>query len=340
MSPCVVGWRRSWGRAVCALLLVASSAELAACNCAGQSPTEPAELEEGDRSTDPELTLGLPSDVAQRTLAIVDDEPLTVLDVAYELEELSPILQGRAADATRRRVLVDNLVADRALAAEARDRGLDDDPSILRGREEIYVRALVAQVESDVAPPSDEQVRAYYEAHRDRYRSPELRTGELIFTRDRAAATAAITAISGNIRRQPELWMSTAESLGFAGPRRQPRIQIEPIAATPREGEPYVPQEVRDAVFATEPGSLFQEVVPFEDGFYIVRVAERVEAQDATFDQVSARIRTELHAEAVDAYITTLVAEPLSTATFDDAALDSVVMPVAAPAGPSAPTVR
>jgi hypothetical protein len=162
----------------------------------------------------------------------------------------------------------------------------------------------------------------------------------LIFTRDREAGNTAVTGMRNNLRRQPELWMTATEQLGFAGPRRQPRVQTEPFAATAREGEPFVPQVVRDAVFATEPGDLYPEVVPFEDGFYLVRVQERIEPQDLSFETVREAIRSELHAEAVDAYVTRIVADTLSTATFDDAALDAVVIPEPAPAGPSAPTIR
>lgn len=313
---------------------------LPGCECDAEAPAATEDREDGDRAPDPDATLGLPPDVAARRVAVVEGEEITVLDVAYELEGLGSIGSARAADATRRRALVEAMVLEAALAAEARDRGLDESPRVSRERDELAMRALVAQVAGEVAPPTEEQLRAYFEAHRDRYRMPELRSASLIFTRDRDAAVAAIAEISGNVRRQSELWMSTAERIGFAGPRRQARIETELFAAVPREGEPYVPQLVRDAAFATEPATLYPEPVPVEDGWYIVRVMERSEPMDQRFETVREPIRRLLHDEAVDAYVTSLVAGPLSEASFDEGALDAVQIPVEPAPGESAPTVR
>ncbi|MFN7699933.1 MAG: peptidyl-prolyl cis-trans isomerase [Deltaproteobacteria bacterium] len=305
---------------------------VAGCDgCFGAAPPPPVEEEPGDRSSDPELTLGLPPEVAQRVVAVVDGEPIRVLDVAYELDQSSSMVAALAADASRRRALAQSLVLDRALAAEARDRGLGEDPRVLGAREEALVRAVVAEVERDVAPPSDEQVRAYYEAHRDTYRAPALRSADLIFTRDAEGGRAALAAIVPHVRRQGEDWIPTAERIGFAGPRRQPRVLTDAIAAHAREGELFVPQPVRDAIFATEIGAVHPALVPFEDGFYMVRVVGGVEPSDVPLEAVRENIRALLHAEAIDARVTALVAEALAAASIDDEALESVELPAESP---------
>lgn len=318
---------------VCAALWLLGA--LHGCDGCGAAETS-APAEETEVVVDVESTLGLPPDVAARVVARIDDEELTLLDVAYELESLSPILAGRASDAEGRRALVERLVMDRALAAEARARGLEDTTSVRFTREELLVRALVAQAEHDVPAPSEEEIASFYALHRDRYRAPELRTAGLIFTRDRPAAEAALAALLAEQRRLPELWMSTAERIGFAGPRMQPRVETELLAREAREGEPFVPQVVREAVFATTPGTVYAELVPYEDGVYLVRVSERADPTDTPLESVRAGIAAELLARAIDAHVTSLVALALTQAQFDEDALTSVEIAEPAASAPAA----
>ncbi len=308
-----------------------------ACGGPGEEPApEPESVGGGDRSVDPELTLGLSPDVAERRLALVDDQPVTVLDVAREFAEGGPTVGTRSQDADGRRGTLEMLVTERALAAEARRRGLDEDPAVLRAREEVLVRALVAQVAADVPLPTDEQVRATFEGRRSTYRTPERRTAGVIFTRDRAGAEAALREMAADPRHQAEIWARTADRIGFAGPWSQPRQELDLFAAYPRDGEPFVPQPVRDAVFETDPGRVHPSLVPYEDGFYLVQVNGVAEPADPSFESLRDSIRDELHAEAVDSAVTALVAEQLAEATFDEAALDVVNVP----APPRAPGAR
>lgn len=310
-----------------AALLASSGCE----GCQGEGPaSEPEHAESEEPSIDPELTLGLAPGVAERLLALVDGQPITVLDVAREFAEAGPTAGMRAQDADGRRGTLDALISDQALAVEARRRGLDEDPSVRRAREEIYVRALVAQVAADVPLPTDELLRATFEARRTRYRTPERRSAGIIFTRDRAGGEAALRELAADERRRAEIWARTADRIGIATPWSQPRRETDLFAAFPRDGEEFVPQPVRDAAFETEPGQLHPSLVPFEDGFYLVMVTSRAEPADPSFEAMRDSIREELHAEAVDSAVTQLVAAPLAEASYDDDALDAVRLPTAA----------
>jgi hypothetical protein len=297
-------------------------------SCLGDPPAPPPSAEDGDHSADPALTLGLDPEVAQRTVAVVDGEELRVIDVAYAIDDLAPIAAARAADAERRRELVEAMVVERALAAEARDRGLDEDPRVARAREEAFVRTLVEQVEREVPAPTEAEVRGYYDSHRERYRAPELRSVSLLFTRDEAGGRAALARMGADTRHIPQAWRDVADQIGFMGPLAYPVEETEMFAREPREGEGNIPQEIRDIAFASEVPSLHPELVPFHDGWYLVRTVSRTDPTDASFEDVRDHIREELHAEQVDARVTQLVGETLSQASFDDEALDSVRIPV------------
>jgi peptidyl-prolyl cis-trans isomerase C len=317
-----------WRSVVLASLLCAGAAGCDSCLGRGETAASPSEPEvEGTASVDPELTLGLPAGVAQRVLAVVDGEELRVLDVARELERGGPTAAARMSDARARRQLVEVLVRDRALAVEARRRGLADDPRVAVARDEVLARALVEQLTADVAPPSEAEVRAYYDAHRDDYRDPPLASVGLLFTRERARAEAALAEMIADRHHRLEIWVRTAEAIGFAGPRRQPIEDTEPFAATPRPGESFVPQVIRDLAFEGTPGDMHPELVPFEDGFYIVRFDRQIPATDVPFEQVRDSIAAQLQAAAVDARIEEIVRTALSTATYDEEALTTVRVP-------------
>jgi peptidyl-prolyl cis-trans isomerase C len=309
--------------------LVLVAMQLAGCRSCfgGPPPAPPAAADEPGASIDPELTLGLPPDQAQRVLAVIDGEPLRVLDVAREIERAGPTASARWSDARQRRALVENLIRMRALAVEARRRGLGDDPRVAVARDEVLVRALLDQLAADVPPPTDTQVRAYYEAHRDDYREPPLRSVGLIFTRDRGAGEAALAEILADRHHEAELWMRAAERIGFAGPRRQAREETEMFAASPRAGEPFVAQVVRDVAFAGEPGQIHPELVPFEDGFYLVRIDRHADAVDVPFEAVRDRIARMLHDAALDARAEMLVSALLDRLEPDEAALATVRLP-------------
>jgi hypothetical protein len=296
--------------------------------CRGCAEDSDAEGETPSRSSvDPELTLGLSPEQAQRELARIDGEPLRVLDVAYELERAGPTAGARWSDARGRRALIESLIRARALAVEARRRGLGDDPRAAVARDEVLARALLDQLAGDVPAPTAQEVRAHYDAHRNDYRDPPLRSVALIFTRDRAAGEAALAEIRGDMHHQAELWMQAAERIGFAGPRWQPRVDTEMFAAVPRANDPFVPQAVRDIAFAGQAGEVHPELVPHEDGFYLVRIDRQTDAVDVPFAAVRAQIERQLHEVAIDARLEEIVGAALGELEVDEAALATVLLP-------------
>lgn len=92
-----------------------------------------------------------------------------------------------AADPQALEQLVDRIVADRLLAAEARRRGLESDPAVRAAIE----RALIARLRATVLNPSadaqrvtDQEARAFYDANAYRFHIPERRRVAVLFTND------------------------------------------------------------------------------------------------------------------------------------------------------------
>jgi hypothetical protein len=213
------------------------------------------------------------------------------------------------------------------VAAEARRTGWADEPEVRHAGDEQIARALVAQATADVLPPTDEEVRAYFDAHLDDYRQPERVTLGLIFTRDRERGEEGLRALEADRHHRSETWIHLAEEIGFAGPRTQPVQTTGAFAAVPTVGDAFVPEPVRALAFETTPGELFPELVPYEDGFLIGQVYQRFPAMDLSFEEVREGVRALLHERAVLARTDTIIAEGLASIEVDEAALRNVRLP-------------
>lgn len=300
------------------------------CTCGADETALPAQATtetEPVTSVDPEVLLGLEPAVANVVLAEIDGAPLRVLDVARELERVGPSLAPRLADAAARRELVEGLVVDRLLADQARRSGWGDEPEARRAADEQIAHALVAQATADVPVPSDEEARAYFDANPTEFRSPERVTVGLIFTRDRAGGEAGLARIQADTRHRSETWIHVAEAIGFAGPRVQPVQTTGAFAAVPTVGDAYVPEVIRPFAFETTPGELVPELVPYEDGFFIVMVYSRFPPTDLAFDEVREGIRARLQERAVLARTDEIIAEGLAAIHIDEAAMQHVHIP-------------
>ena len=322
---------RSWSTLFSLPLTVALCAAplaFASCTCEeDQSPTSTEVPSEEVTSVDPEVLLGLEPEVANRVIGEVDGEPLRVLDVARELERLGPALAPRLADARQRRALVESLISDRVLAMQARRTGWADEPEARRAADEQVAGALVAQATADVPVPTDDEVRAYFEAHTSDYRQPERVTVGLIFTRDREAGEVGLGRLQADRHHRNETWIHVAETIGFAGPLIQPVQTTGPFAAVPTTGDAWVPEPVRAFAFETTPGDMVPELVPYEDGFFIVQVYQRFPAMDLPLEEVGEGVRALLRERAVLLRTDEIIAEGLAAIQVDEAAMRNVRIP-------------
>lgn len=318
---------RSWFLTTLALVA------LDGCTCEGREAARPVDevADEPVASLDPEATLGLTPEVAATHLAAIDDGFIDALDVAREIDGADAVFAANLANPEARRALLDTMVHERLFAAEARRLGLDQAGPARRASDEVLAQALTAQMAGDVPPPSDAEVAAYYEAHRADFHDPDLASVSLVFARDEAAAREGLASVIADTRHRGETWIHVAERIGFAGPRNQPLTNTELFAAIPRASDPFVPEAVREAAFATEAGEAFAELVPHDGGFYLVLVQRRIPAADVPLDAVRESIRSQLHAAAIDARVDAIVADTLSHATFDDEALGTVRVPTPGP---------
>jgi len=158
-------------------------------------------------------------------------------------------------------------------------------------------RALDALLRADLkAAPSDAEVAAYYEAHRDEFARPERVRLRQILTEDRGVAEKALRELAAGA------------DFGLLADR----LSREPGAATGGDqGElsrQDLPPAFADIIFALEPGEV-SRLVPADYGFHIFQVVSRSPAEVVPLEAARGEITEKLREARADQLLAELVKE-------------------------------
>ena len=332
---------RNLGRA----LLAGALSTLAACN-------EPA-LKQAAVDAGPGLA-GLSPEQAARVVARVGDRNITLGEFARTLERMDQFDRLRYQSKDRRRELLEEMIDVQLLADEARRLGLDKDPEADDAIRMILRDALLAQSREGLPSPaalSDQEIRAYYEAHLDRFTEPERRRLGVIVLSDRKEAAKVLKealkvktpgewgelffkhSLNAPKTRGPTSPVELAGDLGIVGPMDDAK------GANPR-----VPDAVRAAAYALKaPGDVGPELVEADGKLYVVRLNGMTAPHKRTLPEADRAIRVLLVQEKMADRERALEDElrrkfPVE---IDDRALGAVKVPAgtetAAPSTESAP---
>ncbi len=283
-------------------------------------------------------------------VARVGDQRLTLCDFARRMNLQNPYLRARFNNPEARRALLQSWVEAELLAAEAHDRGFDQDPEVHRAVTMRLARALELEIRSAVPAPTvtDGEVRAYYEAHRSEYETEAQARASQIVLATRADAERVLTDARNH----------SADDTYFRALVR--RVSLDPVSRAadgdlaffPRTGGPGVAPEVAAVAFTlTNTGEFADHVVESAHGgpghgpgFHVVRLTARRDALRRTLEEESRRIRNRLLREKRDAAEEAAVRAEVerlhraATVQVDEAALAQVhVEPAPATVAPMLP---
>ena len=233
------------------------------------------------------------------------------------------LLRRYAQDPAALQALVDRMVSDRLLAAEARRVGLDRDAVVIAALERALVSRLRATVFSVRAggteAVTDEDVRRWYDAHPDRFHIPERRRGRAIFLTDRAEAARVLRlALLRRGRRYRNDFRALAAQHNAAMDLRATRGELHEVARSPWPYAVPLDPPVRDALFsAAHEGDVVPRVVEGTwqgvPGFFVLRYVARRGAIERSLEDsrewVRHRIVLERRVAAEQAEVERLAAE-------------------------------
>jgi hypothetical protein len=134
---------------------------------------------------------GLTAEQAARVVAKVGDRTITLGDFARTLERMDQFDRLRYQSKERRRELLEEMIDVELLAAEAKKQGIDKDPEAQDAIRVILRDAVMAEARQGLPAPAqipEQEVRAYYDAHLDKFTEPERRRVAAIVMSDKNAA--------------------------------------------------------------------------------------------------------------------------------------------------------
>lgn len=281
-------------------------------------------------------------------VASFDGVSLTDADLKAQLEEQAPFVRARYATPEGKREFLDNLVRFELLAREAQKKGYAKDPAIIRQHKRNMV-ALYVQREFEEPqqkqPVPEEELRAYYEAHKTDYVRPErVRAAHVLFS-----APADDAAKRKDRRAEAEAALATLrekDARDYSAFGALARKASEDVASRPLGGDlqflsreelaQRAGTEVAEAAFsAPEMGRVLDRIVETPKGFHIVKVLGKENALDLAFEGVKDSIRQRLvHERRSSSYKSFLEGLNQKAELKIDAAVLEAIKVEAGPGGP------
>jgi len=238
-------------------------------------------------------------------LAVVDGETITADDFTRELRRRGGLDSFPRAES--RRALLDDMVQEAKVIAAAKRAGYDRDPDVLRQVQYLLVGTFNQDVENQIGTVevSHAEVRAFYDAHPERFSIPEAAHAALIFIAVPPNAPAEF--------RQEKL--AFAERLRAEAAQADDPAQFGDLAKAYSDdnGTRYRGGDIRwverrqthtrwdasvlDAIFAVEAPGALSPVIAAQNGLYVIRLLERRPASLRPLDEVAGDIHDSLIAE-------------------------------------------
>lgn len=238
---------------------------------------------------------------AADALAVIDSRTITVDEYRAVLaKSRGPV------DASRKEALLDEMVRREVLLAVARKAGYEKDPEVM----ESFERLIIGKYISDHLEPkilavtaSDREVGLFYAEHRDSFSTPAQVRAALIRIAVPARASAEKKA---ELRVRAETARNEAMALG-AG---TPSLGSAAVAYSDDQASRYRGgdtgwlnagdrnlrwgKEISDAIFALKAPGELSPIIESPEGYFIVKLMERKEAQTPPLDRVRDAVRQRL----------------------------------------------
>jgi len=273
---------------------------------------------------------------SEPVVATLGSTSITAAQYKARLDEQAPFVRSRYSTLERKKEFLDGLIQFEVLAQEAQRRGLDQDPEVREALRKLMVQRLIRQETGEQQPPSEAEVRQYYEAHRGDFFRPEQVRLSHIF----------LAAPQGNARRA----QVKAEALALlararskeAGTPVQPTFeelarQRSDDAASKAQGGDLGPKTAEEltrdwgaalaqAAFALQSPQELGPLVETDKGFHLLKVTLRQAGLNHSLESVKERIESRLLAERRTQALEALVKKLRDSAQvhIDEKVLDDV----------------
>jgi peptidyl-prolyl cis-trans isomerase C len=240
-------------------------------------------------------------------VAHVGPRVITVADLQSALASVPPFQLasfGSSPDAAKRRYLDDVLVHDALLELGAKDAKLDERVDVRfrleRALSDATRRAVRAQLGPAATIPADD-VRAYFEANRSHFDSPERYGIWRILCKTREDAQATLDAVQKDGSPTTFTKLAREKSIDKATYLRGGNLGFVGLDGTSNEAGLRVDPAVPKAAATVKDGELVPHPVEEGENFAVVWRRGTIGASHRTFEDAAAQIRETLWKERAEA---------------------------------------
>ncbi|MFL5350962.1 MAG: peptidylprolyl isomerase [Hyalangium sp.] len=278
-----------------------------------------------------------------------DGGGVTLEQLQGYIAQMNPAARTRVETINQQREYAQGLARFELFVAEARRRGLENEPEVREAMKRAMVQQLLIKEFDEKAPPiTDEELSAYYEAHKAEFVQPaRARYSHLLVpapkgSPDRAAKKKLAQALLDKANKLQPLDFDAFDTLiaqASGNPAAKP-AEADTHLVTPDELKARLGEEVAAAASKLKQPGDMSPVVESDTGFHLLKLTDVRPEKNQSLGSVSAQLRTRLAREKRDARVGKFTEELQERAHFktDEAALQKLKVdlqaPQAAPSGP------
>ena len=235
------------------------------------------------------------SGAAHVALAQVDDVIITEADLKEILGRYAsqPFVLSRYSSIEKKKELLDSVVRYNVLAIEARKRGYDRDPEVMRVAKDRMVKLFTQQeilekVKASDVPDAD--VEKFYKDHAADYVRPEMVRASQILVKERAKAQKILSEVKAAPKSDLKAFRDLVAKYS------------EDADSKPRGGDLTLfdrattqhPQSVVTAAFSLKEVGDVSEVVAADKGFVVLKLTDRRPALSRSREEAKPEIQRRL----------------------------------------------
>jgi peptidyl-prolyl cis-trans isomerase C len=258
-----------------------------------------------------------PADAAEekarlaKPIAKVDGVEIPMSEIEMYIDRQNPMARAELADSAKRKELIDRLISMELLAKEAARRGFSSDPEVASVRKNQLASLMHNKIaeETPEVEPTEEQMRAYYDAHADSYNKPEKVRARHILISDKAKAEKLLADMLAKSPSQYEFRrIAQEQSEDAATKSRGGDLTFFPRQAERGPEDPEVPEAVAAAAFELkENGQIARKLVKSDKGYHIVMRTGHRDKMNLSFedakDRLSVLVKRDARKSAIEAAI-------------------------------------
>ena len=241
-------------------------------------------------ATDPKA-----SAAAQIVLAQVDDIVITAADMKELLARYAnqPFVLARYSTIEKKKELLDSLVRYDVLAIEARKRGYERDPEVLRVAKDKMVKLFTQQEIIEKVKPSDVpdvDVEKFYKEHATDYLRPETVRASQILVKERAKAVKVLAAVKATQKSDMKAFRDLVTEFSEDADSKPRGGDLTQFDRTTTQH----PQSVVTAAFALKEVGDISDLVATDKGFAVLKLTDKRPALSRSLEEAKPEIQRRL----------------------------------------------